>query len=493
MAKKCHGHKLFVSTSEDVDECLKEKDILFREVEGGTMKTILEGNSNIHSLIGEQAVRDTEYRLMKYTLKFEIDGGLLLHNVITGRLVYVTDEEKKILNQIQQVRFSEELSQLIAWYYFVPNDFDEYAFVNGYRKILQLLEKNKEKPIVKYTIFPTTCCNAHCFYCFESEYRKINMDKNTALNVADFICRNSRNNPVKIGWFGGEPTLGMHCIDIICGSLREHGVNYESSMVSNGYLFTEDLVTKAVAEWKLKNIQITLDGTEEIYNRTKNYSVEGSAYKRVLNNIRILLEAGVHVNILLNLDYHNADDLHKLVDELADRFHSYKNLRVSSHVLFNDEGYEKVHHTKEEEVELAQKNYNLADHMKKKGLNGDVMGVVRNSNKLPVMRYLYCMANDSGAIVIGPNGSFYNCEHIDKDLVSTAGINNDTFSQQEIDQWFENDEQEGCSECSLYPECFIPKACKNHSKCYPIDMERRITRYSKVAAKLFLNTIHDQR
>ena len=247
------------------------------------METIVNANSTVKNVMGEQLSKDVEYRLLKYTLQIEVDEGLLLDNVITGQLILLTEEERSILDKLPR-KPDEKMNQLISDFFLVPVDFDEYEFVRGYRRVIQQIERNKEKPITKYILFPTTCCNARCFYCFESNLQRINMDEATAKKVAQFIRDNVRGKQAEISWFGGEPTVGMKCIDSICHFLREYDVDYTSGMVSNGYLFSEEVVKRAVEEWNLKSIQITLDGTEEIYNKTKNYIVGGNAYERVMNN-----------------------------------------------------------------------------------------------------------------------------------------------------------------------------------------------------------------
>lgn len=452
------------------------------------MQTIVHGNQIIRTVIGKQRVRDTEYRLMKFLLEIEVEDGLLLQNVITGELVLLTEAERHVLHQLP-ARYKDGLEALVYGYYLVPVDFDECLFVQGYRKILQQLERNKVLPITKYTIFPTTCCNAHCFYCFESDYQKISMDSETAEKVADFIRQNSDGQRVHISWFGGEPTVAENRIDEICRLLTEQKVDFASSMVSNGYLFTKEMVSKAVSEWHLQNIQITLDGTEEVYNQTKQYHSTDNAYQRVLNNIMLILEAGIHVSVLLNLDYHNFDDLFALVDELAERFKNYSNLHIASHVLFNDEGYEKVHHTEEESEELAKRNHLLADYVKNTGLKGNVLGSAERGGTLPKLRYLYCRVNDSGAVVIGPNGCLYKCEHIDHRLTSPACLDHPVFDEQEMEQWFQPAEGKQCKACRLYPECFVPTGCSNHAKCYPVDAERRIEAFKAIAETVYHSKI----
>lgn len=452
------------------------------------MQTIVQGNQIVRTVIGKQRIRDTEYRLMKFLLEIEVEDGLLLQNVITGELALLTEAERKTLCHLP-VQYEDGLEALVSGYYLVPVDFDELRFVQGYRKILQQLERNKKLPITKYTIFPTTCCNAHCFYCFESDYQKISMDSATARKVADFIQQNSEGQQIHISWFGGEPTVAENRIDEICRLLTERKVDYVSSMVSNGYLFTKEMVSKAVSEWHLQNIQITLDGTEEIYNKTKQYHTKENAYQRVLNNIRLILEAGIRVSVLLNLDYHNSDDLFALVDEVAERFRNYPNLRIASHVLFNDEGYEKVHHTEEDAEELTKRNHLIADYVKNAGLKGGVLGIAERGGTLPKLRYLYCRVNDSGAVVIGPNGCLYKCEHIDHRLTSPASLDHPMFDEQEMEKWFQPAEGKQCKSCRLYPECFVPAGCLNHAKCYPVDAERRIEAFKTIAETAYHSKI----
>lgn len=455
------------------------------------MRTIVDANSIVSSVIGEQKSKDVDYRLMKYILSVETEDGLLLHNVVTGQLILLSDEETEAISRLPG-KAEDAAVPLIAAYYLVPVEFNEYDFVRGYRKVLQQLEKNKPKPITKYTILPTTCCNAHCFYCFESNYEKLNMDEKTARKVADFIIRRADGNKVELSWFGGEPTIASDRINEICQILREHEVNYLSGMISNGYLFTEELVRKAVEDWKLQSIQITLDGTEEVYNKTKSFHVPESAYQRVLNNIQLLIDAGVIVTVLLNLDEHNRRDLYDLVDELAQRFSQTDNFRIASHVLFNDEGYEKVHHTYDQEENLIRENYRLIEYIRSAGLKGNVMGSTRGKNYLPKLRYLYCMVNDSGAVVIGPNGSFYKCEHLENGQECTTGLDGGCFDEKEIDTWFTSGEKPQCVDCPLFPECFVPKRCKDQENCFSVVAEQKLSSYIGIAKMYYDNFVQGE-
>ena len=152
--------------------------------------------------------------------------------------------------------------------------------------------------ITSYTIFTTTDCNARCFYCYEMGRSRIPMSAETAHKAAAYIAAHCGGEKVHLHWFGGEPLFNKQVIDIICTDLAEKGIVYESMIISNGYLFDGATVEQAVSHWKLKSVQITLDGTEEIYNRSKAFIYKDgkSPYQVVLANIQRLLDAGVSVH-----------------------------------------------------------------------------------------------------------------------------------------------------------------------------------------------------
>ena len=242
--------------------------------------------------------------------------------------------------------------------------------------------------------------------------------------------------------------------------IRDRGIVYESMMISNGYLFDGATVEQAVSHWKLKSVQITLDGTEEIYNRSKAfiYKDSKSPYQVVLANIQRLLDAGVAVLIRLNMDEHNADNLMKLADELHERFGENKKLTVYSHVLYEFLGC-KEGIPADSRNEIYQKQQALyhklvtLGYVKKLGLRKD----------LPLRR---CIADHGGALTILPNGELGLCEqysennfigHIDSEKLD------ELVRQSFRESWPALD---ACRKCFFYPECIRLKKCIEQQKCY---------------------------
>ena len=139
----------------------------------------------------------------------------------------------------------------------------------------------------EFTVLTTTDCNARCYYCYEKGIRREPMTRETAIAAADYIACASRGEKVRLRWFGGEPLFNREAIDVICGALEQKKICFESAMTTNGFYLDEKTTADAVEKWNLKNVQITVDGTEKTYNRIKAYiDAEENPYRRVMNNIK---------------------------------------------------------------------------------------------------------------------------------------------------------------------------------------------------------------
>ncbi|MBR4711029.1 MAG: radical SAM protein [Clostridia bacterium] len=438
------------------------------------MRIIRPGNKDLGKLLPAPEMKDVRYVPADFMLRGECAGGTLLCHTMTGELALLTPEESRLLDGLPG-RADPALADLVAHRFAVPEGSREEQTVEQLRALL-LRKRRVGGAIVRYNILPTTHCNARCFYCYESGLNHVHMSAETADRLAAFIADHAKGRPVMLSWFGGEPTLGRERIDRICARLNELQVPYESTMVSNGYLFDEELVRQAVQTWKLRHIQITLDGTEEIYNRTKAYAgVTGSPYQRVLRNIALLREAGVYVDVRLNLDKHNGDDLACLIRELGERFRGADHLTVYVSRLKEDVGFEPIPHFAEDSKELDDRLVSLQRLLESMGWRQF------RSTELPSLRVSSCMADDPAVIQCTPEGILSKCE--DGIYDRTIGTLEDGITNRENERWWqERTAWDGCTGCPLYPACvYLLSHCPvKHAKCLPADRERRIARYTEV-------------
>ena len=252
------------------------------------MQIITNAKESVLTILKRFRKAGASYRLMKYCMEEEVEDGVLLFNLLTREMVLLNREEREGI--------LEDRSMRERWFV-VPEDTNEKELVD----LVRWMSNARKKPletITRFSIFPTTDCNARCFYCFEKGCSRIHMSQETAQKVVGFVKTRSGGQKAHLAWFGGEPLFNQSAIDTICQGLAQEGVEYYSTMVSNGYLFDEETVRKAVGSWDLKNVQITLDGTEKVYNRSKAYIYqEGSPYQVVMGNIQRLLDAEYKDNL----------------------------------------------------------------------------------------------------------------------------------------------------------------------------------------------------
>ena len=240
-------------------------------------------------------------------------------------------------------------------------------------------------------------------------------------------------------------------------------------MVSNGFLFDDETVHEAVELWNLKKVQITLDGTEEVYNRIKAFIYpEGSAFRRVLGNIRRLLDAGVQVTVRLNIDRHNVEGIISLADILTAEFRGQKHFGAYSHSLFEVGSEESaVSHTDAQRRELFEARMRLQEKLKE--------GKLAIERKLPhKLKLNRCMADDDTSVMILPDGHLGKCERYTDD--HCFGSLDSPERDETVLADFKRVRQEidACADCPFYPECYRLVLCEETVHCYPEEREEKL-------------------
>ena len=421
------------------------------------MEQIIKANEVIIRMLGKPKASGSGYRMIHYSLSYEVEDGVLLFNLLTRELLLLTSEE--YTNAL-------ELPYLRERWFVVPADTDEKKLLSAARFIQNSVDR-PSKRIKSYTILTTMDCNARCFYCYEMGRKRISMSEQTALKTAEFIRDNCGGKPVRLSWFGGEPLYNYQVIDLICGKLREWGVAYHSFMISNGYLFDDEMIARAMGNWNLKQVQITLDGTEEVYNRCKAFIYrEGSAYQVVTGNIGRLLDKGISVLVRMNLDFHNSENLLKLAEELAERFGGKPGFSAYSHLIFDEKVAWDQRYPIEKWNQLYDARRKLERRMNELGVGSRT--ITRINRQFPKFQ---CMADDSNSIVITPDGHLGVCEHFSENQL-IGHLDSPERDQEMINSFRERcDELPECASCFYYPDCIRLKKCPDLIPCIPAERD----------------------
>jgi len=338
---------------------------------------------------------DKNTHLSQFAVPLQINENRFLYNTLTKECLLLDEEEYNSV--VRDTYTSGSFKDYLINHSFLTDSENE---CKTYCSVISLLRTVSAKNKIRtFTILPTTFCNARCFYCYELDYHFTSMSEETENMMIDFILKNHANEGIKLRWFGGEPLLGLHTIRRVSRRLSEETIPFKAEMITNGSLFTKNLAKEAAESWNLKKVQITLDGTEEIYNQRKNYKNPNfNPFKTVIQNIHLLQEEGIKVTIRLNTDLSNYTDLKALKDFLAAEFPNKTGISVYCHPLFSELNSERCTDVWEC-CSVLEKEFNEA------GFAGHSL------NQNGRLRLYYCIACDPSAITFDPAGGIYGCEH----------------------------------------------------------------------------------
>ena len=446
------------------------------------MKIIKEPRKNIALLWKRPRPLPAVYRPMKFLLKAQTNDGILLYNVVTSEMVLLSEREGRILEELPG-RYIPEMDELIAGHYLVTEDFDENKSVRELRALLKKIEPSKR--VNGFTILPTTECNARCYYCFESDHKRCTMTSQLADDAIEYIARKCNGKPIEIGWFGGEPLVGSKRISQICKGLKQRDIKFRSSMVTNAYLFDDELIRTAKDLWMLKNVQITLDGTEKVYNETKAYiAPKDNPFRRVLQNIESLLNYGIAVNVRLNVTDKNVLDLSNLIDILSDKFGGVKGFSCYSHAVYEGVGFEPIKYMDDTRDSIDSMTVSLDTKLEEKGLLGSLA-------RLPYLRIINCMSDNDSCRLIYPDGTIGKCEN--KSADDCIGDIYDDITNEEMNEMYKASEYyQECNSCRLYPYCINLKICPETGNCSIVKLDWKIKRYTSLMKQVYLNKMQHQ-
>lgn len=291
------------------------------------------------------------------------------------------------------------------------------------------------------TITTTLKCNARCAYCYEKGVRQVDIEGGSEDKIINFIKAINRTNEVHLVWFGGEPLMNTQFMDSLCNRLKQENIAFSSYIITNGSLLNKELIETKFATWGIRDMQVTLDGTKDIYEAIKNYKQPGEGeFYTVLNNIRTAAENGVFVNIRLNIGKKNKDGILELLKELDTFFYQYNNIVFYPAFL-----------TGEKEILSEDERVTFVKDMLLNMKNIEKLTAGTKFYSLPRMHA--CMNGDPQSFSIDVNGNIYSCEHyVGKSNYRIGNLNlgllkEDTRGKDVVFR-------EECNNCVFLPKCF---------------------------------------
>lgn len=192
------------------------------------------------------------------------------------------------------------------------------------------MNPDQHPPLSKLTLNVSNVCNMACKYCYASGgtyyTTGILMDKNTALNAVTFAYRNF-SMIGQVNFFGGEPTLNEHTIELVCEYfiyLNRKGLLPmlpQFGLTTNAYAISKRMFQM------LRNynfgVCISLDGPREIHDVLRVDRKNSGTFDVVVDNIQKIIDIGVVPEFECTYTaehYRNRIDLPALMDFFYEKF-----------------------------------------------------------------------------------------------------------------------------------------------------------------------------
>ena len=151
-----------------------------------------------------------------------------------------------------------------------------------------------------------TCC-FNCKYCGSKAGYPLGGELTTyeCLNIADQLADLGCQ---RVSLIGGEVFMRQDWIQI---AKRLTGRGIRVPIITNGYLFKNDTINM-LQDARIESVAVSIDGPESIHDK---YRQSGS-YKRAINAIQTLANAGIPVSVISTLNAENVETLNYLYQQL---------------------------------------------------------------------------------------------------------------------------------------------------------------------------------
>lgn len=400
-------------------------------------------------------------KISKYNIIVEHNNKKLAFNSRTCALAEVNERFSSLLNSIESKNFKKEnlsekdlklFENMKKGGFIIDDCLDEIELLKFHS-----YQGRFNTDSLRLTIAPTFNCNFACPYCYENTKNEF-MSK----SVIDAICKEVHDaaeykKRIYITWYGGEPLLAKNIVWSLSEQFLEDcekfGAKYFARIITNGYLIDDETVEK-FKNYKITKAQVTIDGPPDIHNkRRKLKNSPKPTFETILKNTKKLLDAGIQVDIRINVDKTNEDRIEELLDILLS-YHLENTFVYLGPVKPYTEFCQSISATCLSPKSSALKFVDTEKLLLKKGFKSD------NYPWYPQAESNNCGADSISSKVIAPDGSMYKCWHDmsfpDKSIgnIKDSSKQNGKNIMTQINYMLFNPfKHEKCLQCNIFPIC----------------------------------------
>lgn len=374
----------------------------------------------------------------RYTINYIRNDkkGYLIYNTLYNSLVRLSPlEYEKLLGKKKtgkELRKNFKKHGLI-----IAEKLDEMDIYNQWCS----LQRKVDRPYISINITATLKCNARCYYCYENGVKHSDFEEKQLFLLIKFLKERVReNDTLLLNWFGGEPLMNKKVLNFVSNELKRYGISFCSYIITNGSLINKKMVTTDFIRWNVKDVQITLDGLGETYEKRKAYiDQKRNIFLRILQKIELVAKNGVRVHIRLNVDRRNKMEILDLLKLLNTNFGQLN--EVTWYPAFLTGIGDDL--TEDEKVSFVK----------------DMLYITQNPAKMNIGRRLYsmpkiraCMRNDPKSFSIDVFGHVYSCEHLVGRKEKFIGTLKEFDDQKNLCRTNVTLREE-CKKCVFLPKC----------------------------------------
>lgn len=342
--------------------------------------------------------KESYYNFIYDNLLEDLDKKVI-YNTRTGALAVLEKDNAKMLKDFLEngIEIPDKgfLQKLVACGFLISDNFDENKDieVSNYRG---KFDSSK----MALTIAPTMACNFRCIYCFEKgQYENQVMSDKTMESIIKYITEHAKHLQVlDITWYGGEPLLAMKQMEKLARQIlnitEQYKIQYSSSIVTNGYLLNIETV-KRLKEIGIKDIQITIDGTQEVHDARRPLANGNGTFDTIMKNLTEI-KGILPIYIRINIDKENCNGIKEIVslfkaNDLLDSIILYLGLVTPSNGKYEGSKC------------MAAESYSVFNLKFMQDNN------IPLTNIYPMPKSNYCAADHYYSYVVDPLGKLYKC------------------------------------------------------------------------------------
>lgn len=398
----------------------------------------------------------------------------ILFNTMNGTILIVDEDAKMSIEKIQEVK--TELPQEIL------NNFRQKGLIKEDKEDELLKFRNRYNVMcydprnLSFCLTPTARCNLSCEYCWqridqslaEKSGQTATMSETTVKGVLLFVKKttetvNAMNLP--IFFHGGEPLVAKELVFCILKDLaqwcEERSKGLTVAFFTNCTLFDQSFIDD-LQRYTINLVKTTLDGPQEIHDQYRHYKNGKGTYEQIITNIELLQDAGIKVEIQLNINRHY-EYLPELFDDLHER--GIKEISTACSPVYDPsmviQEVQKAYGLLDESFPIPQSQFAIPFKDVAKVRKKIYRWAFKKGFKLPPpgLGLMRCSAVSYYHNVVDPSGDVYKCvASMLLKFMRTGHIHENGYFEPYpfFYEWMDNDPTytETCQSCSLLPSCW---------------------------------------